>query len=242
MNNKLPFAFPLSPEEIRSRRAAILAQLLAMDEGFCGIPVTSLHADTLRRMLLLYDCEFLSGWLSVIYKHIDITLSSRLTSSAGKFIYAKNPAIRMSSAEIRMSSDFLFRLVNGPFTLNGLSVSTPQEAFLIVLEHEICHAIETALFGSTGHTKRFLSLANGLFGHTDTHHSLPTRKQEAANNGLSVGSRVAFAYNRKQITGLISYIGKTATVMVPSLFGSYRDQRGKRYRKYRVPLDLLKKV
>ena len=238
----LPFSFPLTQEEITKRRASLLAALLAMDEGFCCTPVKSLHPQTLRAALDGYDRLFLNRILSRAYEQLDVTLSSRLTSTAGKFIYTRNPARRLSKAEIRMSSDFLFRLNEGPFTLNGLAVATPQEAFLVVFEHEICHALETALYGSTGHSKRFLSLANGLFGHTQTRHSLPTRRQEAAQNGLTVGTRASFPYEGKQLTGLVSYIGKTATVMVPSLRGAYRDKLGRRYTKYRVPLELLKKV
>jgi len=242
MAASFPFPFPLSQEQIRKRRASLLAALLAMDEGFCTLPVRSLHPRTLFAALEGYDRMFLSGYLSNAYGNIDVTLSSRLTSSAGKFVYTRHPAKRLEKAEIRMSSDFLFRLNDGPFTLNGLTVATPQEAFLLVFEHEVCHALETALYGSTGHSKRFLALANGLFGHTQTHHSLPTRSQEAAQNGLSVGMRAVFPYEGKQLIGLVTYIGKSATVMVPSLRGAYRDKMGRRYTKYRVPLELLKKV
>lgn len=106
----------------------------------------------------------------------------------------------------------------------------------MVFEHELCHAIELSLFGHTGHSSQFLSLANGLFGHTQTEHSLPTRKAEAAQNGLVVGMSASFSYQNKTLTGTITYIGKTATIMVPSLRGEYRDKRGRRYSKYRVSL------
>lgn len=238
----LPFSFPLTQEEITKRRASLLAELLAMDEGFCCIPVRSLHPQTLRATLDGYDRLFLNGILSRAYEQMDVTLSSRLTSSAGKFIYSRTPAKRLCKAEIRMSGDFLLRLSEGPFSLNGLTVATPQEAFLVVFEHELCHALEIALYGDTGHSKRFLSLAHGLFGHTATRHSLPTRRQEAAQNGLSVGMRASFPYEGKQLTGLVTYIGKTATVMVFSLRGAYRDRLGRRYTKYRVPLELLKRI
>lgn len=237
-----PFAFPLAAEDIRRKRARILTALLCRDEGFCAIPVRSIQPETLDVLLALYDEAFLSGYIRHVYGSLSVTLSSRLTSSAGKFVYNRSSAKRMEHAEIRMSSDFLFRLTDGPFALNGLSASTPQEAFLIVFEHELCHALETALFGTTGHSSRFLSLANGLFGHTQTHHSLPTRRQEAAKDGLLVGSCAAFPFEGQQLCGVITYIGKTATVMVPSLRGAYRDKRGRRYTKYRVPVELLEKL
>lgn len=238
----LPFPFPLSGGDILRRRARILAALLARDPGFCSVPVKSMAHSTLAAMLCLYDQQFLSGYLAKAYGQIDVTLSSRLISSAGKFVYARDAANRMTRAEIRMSSDFLARLNEGPFALNGLSVATPQEAFLVVFEHELCHALETALYGATGHSARFLALANGLFGHTETRHSLPTRRAEAAKEGLFPGVRVTFPFEGKTLTGIVTYVGKTATVMVPSAGGAYRDKQGKRYAKYRVPLPLLTKT
>ena len=194
---------------------------------------------TLAQMLDLYDSLFFSGFLGRAYGEIDVTLSQRLTSSAGKFMYVRGGASRLSQAEIRMSGDFLFRLSEGPFLLNGLSVATPQEAFLVVFEHELCHAAENALFGSTGHSSRFLSLAHGLFGHNDTRHSLPTRMQEAASEGLSPGVRACFCYQGSVLRGIVTYIGKTATVMVEDRSGAYRDRQGRRYSKYSVPLGHL---
>jgi len=238
--SSLPFSFPLDAATIRQRRARILAALCAQDDGFCRIPVASVKQETLESMLRLYDDLFLAGFLKRKLPGLYVTLSSRLTSSAGKFLCIRGAFGRIKEAEIRMSSDFLLRLADGPFELNGLSVSTAQEAFLIVFEHELCHAIETVLFRKTGHSQRFLSLANGLFGHTAMRHKLPTRRQEAAANGLITGKSVSFTYQGQELTGIVTYVGKAATVMVPSPQGEYRDSKGRRYTKYRVPLHKLK--
>lgn len=235
----LPFSFPATEPEIARRRLLILSTLCASDNGFCTIPVSSVRKQTLDQMLRLYDELFLAGFLEKFYGSIDVTLSNRLTSSAGKFIYTRNSTEQMSRVEIRMSGDFLFRLKQGPFVLNGLSVSTAQEAFLVVFEHELCHAIENALYGSTGHSSRFLSLAHGLFGHKETKHNLPTRQQEAAADGLQVGRKVCFHYQGGVLTGMISHIEKNATVMVKDPRGLYQDRTGQRYTKYRVPLEQL---
>lgn len=231
-----PFSFPLCEANILHYRAKILSTLLAMDAEFRAAPARGIQENTLLRMLEFYDTLFLSGYLSRTYHEIKITLSGRMISSAGKFVYTRNALSRMRYAEIRMSRDFLTRLDQGPFELNGLTVATPQEAFLLVFEHELCHAIEAGQYGTTGHSSRFLALANGLFGHTRTRHNLPTRKADAAKDGWVVGMQVSFIYQGKVLTGLISYIGKNATIMVPSLHGEYRDKRGRRYAKYRVPL------
>lgn len=238
----LPFAFPLKAAEILHRRSLILTRLCAQDAGFCTIPVRGISEKSLEDMLRLYDDAFLGGYLHRTMARLRVTLSARLTSSAGKFLYARGLLCQISSAEIRMSSDFLTRLDEGPFQLNGLSVATPQEAFLVVFEHELCHALETALYGQTGHSGRFLALANGLFGHTATCHSLPTRRQEAAKDGLRVGSPVFFSHKERTLNGIVTYIGKQATVMVPDARGEYRDRSGRRYAKYRVPLDCLKRI
>lgn len=240
--SSLPFDFPLSPDVIAERRAQILADLTGYDAGFAKTPVTSIRAVTLGRMLRLYDTLFFSSLLSRAFGELEVTISFRLTSAAGKFIYQRAPDKRMEHAEIRMSGDFLMRLTDGPFLLNGLSAATPQEAFLLVFEHELCHAAETALTGRTGHSANFKALALGLFGHTDTRHSLPTRRQEAAENGIVPGAAVRFAFEGGSLSGIVSHIGKRATVMVPDPRGDYRDRRGKRYARYYVPLSMLERL
>ena len=237
---QFPFPFPLDSHDIAHKRSVILGRMLAADKGFCAIPVQGVSQKTLDLMLESYDDLFFDRRLKRL--GIIVSLSSRLTSSAGKFLFARGAFGRIKQAEIRMSSDFLLRLDDGPFELNGLYAATPQEAFLLVFEHELCHAAETLLYGQTGHSSRFLSLANGLFGHTATRHKLPTRRQEAAEQGLLVGANVSFVYDGEELSGVITYIGKMATVMVPDSKGTYRDRRGKRYAKYRVPLERISKI
>ena len=91
MNTSLPFPFPLGPEDILRRRAVILTGLLARDEGFCTIPVRSILPSTLGHMLSAYDERFFSGMLVRSFPDLHVTLSSRLTSAAGKFVYSRAP-------------------------------------------------------------------------------------------------------------------------------------------------------
>ena len=229
------------PSVIRAKRQIILNELVKADAGFAATPVKSIYRATLQRMLVLYDEQFLNGLLRQYYVQLEVTLSARLLKSAGKFIhYTTGQKVR--KAEIRMSSDFLFRLGEGPYELNGLTVTTPQEAFLIVFEHELCHAVENAIYGNTGHSDRFMYFAHGIFGHTKTTHNLPTRSSETSEKtGIAVGSVVTFPYQGKIISGTVSYLGKTARVMVPSPNGTYYDRNNptRRYLKYQVPLHLL---
>ena len=84
---RLPFSLPLDQQTIQKQRAIILGNLLAMDRKFCEIPVKGIATSTLDAMLKLYDELFLAGSLSRM--GISVTLSSRLTSSAGKFLYVR---------------------------------------------------------------------------------------------------------------------------------------------------------
>ena len=130
--NKLPFAFPLADDDILRRRATILTALCAADNGFCAVPVQSIRRQTLSQMLNLYDKLFFGGFLSHSYGQIDVTLSQRLISSAGKFIYTRGGVSRMCRAEIRMSGDFLFRLNKGRFLRHGKARAQRQRETLPV--------------------------------------------------------------------------------------------------------------
>lgn len=154
-------------------------------------------------------------------------------------MYVRGGASRLSQAEIRMSGDFLFRLSEGPFLLNGLSVATPQEAFLVVFEHELCHAAENALFGSTGPFFP-LPLARPR--------AVWPQRYAPQPSDAHAGGRFGRAFPRR--AGLLLLSGqrvarnrhlyrKTATVMVEDRSGAYRDRQGRRYSKYRVPLGHL---
>ena len=114
----LPFPFPLALEDIQHRRAMVLSALCSADGGFCVVPVRSVQSTTLKLALRLYDQLFFQGFLGQAYDEIAVTLSARLVSSAGKFLYMRG-ATRQRKAEIRMSGDFLFRLTDGPFCSTG---------------------------------------------------------------------------------------------------------------------------
>ncbi len=237
----LPFPFPLSGADIPARRQGILDRLKESDPGFASLPVRSVRTETLQLMRDEVDRIFLCGFLRKTYGGLPVSLSPRMTRAAGKFVYSR----RMNdygSCEIRLSSDFLFRLGEGSFQVNGLTANSPQEAFLIVFEHEIVHALEYGLYGQTGHSKRFLALAGGLFGHTKAYHALPTRAEEAAAYGLVPGRSVIFLCEGREMTGVVARVGKTVTVMVPDRRGNYRDAEGRRYRKFRVSPGLLRQA
>ena len=234
-----PFPFPIDAQEIAARRARLLRGLIAAYPELGEIPVRRIPAEFWTALPRAYDHLFLQGTLSTLLPDLSVVPAPRMTSCGGKFCVALRGRQR-TKCEIRMATDFLFRLEKGPFSLNGLTAQTALEAFLIVFEHELCHALELALTGKPGaHGETFRTLVFGLFAHTAYRHSLPTRALEAAQSGILRGGSVSFSHEGRTLTGVVSRVGKTVTVMVPSRTGTYRDGNGRRYAKYLVPPDLV---
>lgn len=234
-----PFPLPLDAQEITQRRARLMHSLQAAYESLCACPIREIPPDLFRALPRAYDQLFLRGTLFDLLPDLQVVPSPRMTSCGGKFV-ATFTGTRRTLCQIRMATDFLFRLEHGPFSLNGLTAHSALEAFSIVFEHELCHALDLALTGSLhGHGDVFRALSGGLFGHTACRHSLPTRAVQAAANGVGRGAKVSFVANGRTLRGIVTRVGKTATVMVPYARGAYCDVRGKRYTKYLVSPALL---
>ena len=237
-----PFAFPLAPREITARRAKLLRGFTAAYPELDECPVRRIPAEFWSALPRAYDHLFLQGALGTLLPDLCVVPAPRMTSCGGKFCVAMRGNQRVR-CEIRMATDFLLRLERGPFSLNGLAAQTALEAFLIVFEHELCHALDLALNGHlSAHGKPFRTLVHGLFGHTACRHNLPTRAREAALNGVMPGVRVGFMHQGQRLTGIVARVGKTVSVMVPCATGEYRDVNGRRYEKYRVPPEQVTPV
>jgi hypothetical protein len=233
--NSLPFPCPLSERTIRDQRAEILGQVLRAFPVLEVSPPPGIPLRALNFLLAAYDAAFFGGFLARNAGQLRITGSTRLVRAAGKCIVTKPPR-ESPRIEVRMGVDFLLRLGEGPFEVNGQRVATGLEAFLSVLEHELCHAADFLLYGGRLlHGPAFRGLATGLFGHTRCIHALPTRASEAAARGCGVGHWVRFEYQGRTLRGVVSRVGKTATVMVPSSKGAWTGADGRRYGKYAVP-------
>lgn len=236
----LPIAFPLTPAIIQAKRTEALRRTVAQYPVLGEVPPASLSQEMLAYMLHVYDDLFLEAFLNTQQRaEVCISASTRMTRSAGTC--SVTAALRqLPRVEIRMGVDFLFRLTEGPFEVNGLHVETGLEAFFCVLEHELCHALDFLLHGTMdGHSRRFTALAQGLFGHTRNTHALPTRAQDAARRGCGIGHWVRFPYQGHTLCGQVSRVGKTASVMVADPQGAWRGADGGRYAKYTVPLHAL---
>ncbi len=236
----LPFPCPLTAPEIDARRAEVLRRVLAAYPQLNAAPPPRVPEQALRAMLEAYDACFFAGFLARQADRLTISASTRMTRAAGTCTIRKAP-LNAARIEIRMGVDFLLRMGAGSFEANGLRFATALEAFLSVLEHELCHAADYLLHGRLDrHGPNFRALSQGLFGHRRCTHALPTRAEEAAKQGIGVGQWVCFAHNGRTLRGRVTRVGKTASVMVPDAHGAWRDARGARYAKFTVSLPLLK--
>ena len=191
----------------------------------------------------LYNAFFFNSFFTEQYtKQIRFQVSKRMTRSAGKTYYhqtKKTLSISLSQPLLFQSFDTINRTIN----INGIRCMNRLEATMRVFEHELVHAIEFIIFGSSSCTsKRFKQIAKNLFGHTEVTHQLITQREIAEKTyQLPLGSPVEFTYKNKTLQGILYRVTKRATVMVSDTTGGYKDNQGRRYAKYYVPLEFLEK-
>lgn len=207
-----------------------------------------ISGDDLKLIYHCYDQVFLDGRLKEHLKvPLSLSLSSRLSKAAGKTLvrYRQGSKI-MLEIEIRIGTGFLFQhhLLKREKLVGGLPARDGLEALMLVMEHELCHVLEYCLYGeSRCGRERFIDLSERIFGHTSSHHQLPTDVEIAKKIfGFETGEAVAFEYDDSRIHGVIARINKRATVMVKDPVGSYMDARGIRYTKYYIPLHCLERM
>lgn len=215
--------------------------------------------DTNIKKISSYDLELLYNYYDELFfgnsfkdkfkGNIKFSLSRRMTRSAGVTKYAKNIATLKDediNIEICIGIDFFFKYdqLDRTKTVCGIETKHSLEALQMVFEHELCHAIEIINYGNSNcKTKRFKDFAFKVFGHTESHHQIPTNVEIAKYKlGIGIGDKVSFVFENNKLNGFISNINKRATVMVKSNKGNFIDKKGNRYIKYYVPLEALEKV
>jgi len=210
--------------------------------------INTMSAADLKLLFQLYDEVFLENWFKEGFKgKLRFSLSRQMTKSAGLTRCPKNiNTIKPEELviEIKIGVDFFFHynMLEGSKAVGGVDTGSSLEALQLVFEHELCHVIEFIHFSKSNcRGERFKTLAGNLFGHTESHHKLPTHKQIANEKlGLNIGDDVAFTFEGKKLTGILYSINKRATVMVRDKNGPLADKQGRRYSKYYVPLNILK--
>lgn len=240
-------AVKMNADDIADKRREVSKLLMRDSVNIKGGSISTISAADIELLFLLYDEIFLSNWFKNNYKgKLKFSLSRQMTKSAGltrcpKSIDKMKPEEVM--IEIKIGVDFFlhYGLIEGNKKVGGVETGSSLEALQLVLEHELCHVLEFIHFGkSSCKGKRFKELAKNLFGHTESYHKLPTRREIVNSRlGLRVGDSVSFTYEGKRFEGIVNGINKRATVMVKDSSGRYTDRQGTRYSKYYVPLGLL---
>lgn len=127
--------------------------------------------------------------------------------------------------------------------VTGVICDTPRDALLRIMEHEQLHLLEMLIWDSSSCSQaRFRDLAQRIFGHRESTHQLMTPNEVAkAQHQIAVGNRVVFKFENQTLTGRVNRINRRATVLVEDSQGErYTD--GQRYRKFYVPMSMLRRV
>lgn len=222
---------------------------LSSSQNVTGGELNCLANSDLKLLFQLYDSIFLGSYFQSgrFRGSIAFALSTRMRTNAGKLVYLQNTKLEEGREcyELKIGINFFFQYyyLNREKIVNGLKTKDPLHALQLVFEHELCHLIEVHCFQkSSCRQERFKTIAHNIFGHTESYHLLPTgREIAAAWYDLKIGDQVYFTHERRKLTGFISNINVRATVMIPDKNGSYQDDKGNRYKKWYVPLNLLNK-
>ncbi len=237
------------PPRISAGREEIRRELLQKSPHLSGGRITRIFQSDLKLLFELYDRIFFREYFRDHFPgRLLFSLSPRMTRNAGMTIYPRNlnslpPQEECYDLRISVILIFSYEKLERDKVVNGIKTRDSLEALQLVFEHELCHLIELHCFReSSCRRQRFQSLAFNIFGHTESCHRLPLMPEIAtAEYGLSAGDQVSFQAEGKTFEGIICRITRRATVMVPDAGGLYRDRAGKRYRKFYVPLTMLKK-
>ncbi len=234
-------------KDINNKRTEISKLLMLKSANIKGTSITKISVEDLNIMFRLYDQVFFNNWFKDSFRgNIKFSLSKRMTKSAGITLCPKNIAKMDQSQleiEIRIGVDFIlhYDIIEGGKSVGGIRTNNSVEALQLVLEHELCHVIEFIFFSKSSCSgSRFKTLANNLFGHTDSYHRLPSYRQIAHKKmGLNIGDAVSFKFDGKCYCGILYNIYKRAIVMVKDKNGLFMDNKGSRYSKFYVPLKNL---
>jgi len=236
-------------EEIIDKRSRVAEGLLARSAHVKSSDITAISNHDLRLLFQLYDEIFFENWFRHCFPGtLQFSFSRRMTKSAGKTYYPKDAdSARPESLviQVKISIDMIFACgaISETNQVGGITTHSSLEALQVVFEHELIHVIEFIHFQqSSCKRNRFKTMANNLFGHTESHHCLPTSRQIVQQKmGLSLGDPVVFPKHGEMVAGVLYAVHKRAIVMVADNKGAYVDNKGQRYTKYYVPLSILKK-
>ena len=235
-----------------AKTRSIYADTLRLSNYLGTGKFNSIHPSDLEHLFDSYDERFFDGACRRALGDAPLTfrLSKRMTQAAGKAtrLQHRDRQTKATSTEyeIAVSTTLLFQTfhdVDRPIVMSGIECRDRLEALQRIFEHELVHLIEFLIWQrSSCSAKRFQSVANRFFSHTEHTHQLITPRERAFTKfGVRAGSRVSFRLDGQHYVGFVNRITKRATVLVEDRRGiPYTD--GKRYTKFYVPVGLLKPV
>lgn len=247
-----------APDVISARTTAICETMLRESPHLRAANFTAIGTDDLAMLFRLYDERFFGGWLTqTVDGHaagpLRFRLSSTMTKAGGKTTRTRVAGPAGSSRyyyDIAVASRMLFMNFGDigaaggaerEVTVCGLPCADRLHALMRVMEHEILHLAEMLAWGDSSCSRpRFKAMAANIFGHADTRHALVTPRERAAvKHDVHLGGTVEFDFEGRQLVGRVNRIHHRATVLVESPDG-VRYSDGKTYRKYYVPLPMLR--
>ena len=235
---------------IIQKRLLVREQFLTSSKNIKNGSIEVISEQDLQLLFYLYDSVFLESYFKLNFKGtIKFKLSHQMTKSAGITKTPRNIAViplEKQQFEIKISLDFLFDYYESmrEKSVGGIITSDALDVLMLVFEHEICHVIEFHIFKySSCKKERFKTIANNIFRHKESYHKLPTNSELIFTKyGLKLNDSVSFEYERKLQKGIIYRINKRVIVMVEDKKGTFTNSSGKRFAKYYVPIEEIKKL
>jgi len=177
---------------------------------------------------------------------LSFRLSTRMTSAGGMTTMQtsreRNPKVEF---EIAIATTPLFATFKDDPTavVSGIVCHNRLQALQRIMEHEMVHLVEMLLWNDSNcAAKPFKQIVKRFFGHTESNHQLLTPRDIARKRlGISQGDLVTFSMEGRKLTCHVNRITKRATVLVANSKGAMYDD-GKKYLKYYVPLNRLKRA
>ena len=233
----------LSREEVIGRRDEIKKQFIKKSMNYLEYGLVDISAVDIKILFNVYDDIFLQGLFKKYKMNIKFSISSRMTSAAGKTLAKTKNGKLVNDFEIRLSKVFFNNLLKTEEDREvcGLKCEDRLMAVMLVMEHEMVHLMEFVIYGDSNCSNpRFKILAKNIFGHTQSNHKLPNNREVLKREkNMVLGDMVCFDFKNRKTEGILYKVNKRAVVMVKSENGQYSDKKGTKYEKYYVPLEKL---
>ena len=238
---------PLPEESVRERQSQIHREMLAHSPCLDAPDFTRIHPGDLDALCRAYDDRFFGGGIGQALAgcKLGFRLAPRMIRTGGATTRFRSRATDEISYQIAIAISVLFdsfREADRAISVCGVECRDRLEALQRIFEHELVHLSEQLCWDvSDCRASRFQEIAGRLFLHRTHTHSLITRQERAARAGIHCGSRVAFVFEGRRLSGRVNRITKRATVLVQDAAGELHSD-GQRYKIYYVPLTWLEPI